>query len=442
MIKVMTAIVFLLTISLPIYAGMPLTVDEATNLALQNNESYLSAKEELIKAKNQVYEVRASAFPQLNAGVSYIRNWELPTMSIDFGDEQQELKMGTDHSWTSELTLTQPLYNGGSVFAAWGIAKLYRKYSEFLLESQKRELKLRVIESYYSVVMTNELERVAAQAVELAEDNLDIVKKMNVQGLISDYEVLMAEVRLANLKPALIKAKSDTKITKQALNSLIGLDLNEQVDVIWHMDSTEYFIPEYDLDSLKHYAVENRPELNMIDLEAKMRKKNITVASAGYRPKLNFLTTLQYQAQFDDNKWPGRSDWIRSYYSGITLDIPIFDSWRTPSKVKQAKIEYKQAQLNKQELEDNLTLDIEQSWWNYQAARENFATQGQSVEMARRGLDIARVRFQNGVSTQLELFEAEVALSTAENYRIIAFYDLVVGYASLMKAIGEDRLLR
>jgi outer membrane protein TolC len=180
----------------------------------------------------------------------------------------------------------------------------------------------------------------------------------------------------------------------------------------------------------------------MLDLETKMRKKNITVASAGYRPKLNFLTTLQYQAQYNDDKWPRSDDWIRSYYSGLSLEIPIFDSWRTPSKVKQAKIEYSQAELNKQELIDNLMLDVEQSWWNYQKSRESFASQGRAVEMARRGYEIAQVRYSNGVGTQLELFESEVSLATAENNRVMAFYDLVTSYATLMKANGEEKLLR
>jgi outer membrane protein len=180
----------------------------------------------------------------------------------------------------------------------------------------------------------------------------------------------------------------------------------------------------------------------MMQLQTKMYKKNISIANCGYRPNINFLTTLQYQAQYDNDKWPSSNDWNRNYYSGITISIPIFDSWRTPAKVKQAKIEYKQSQLSEADLEDNLKLDIEQNWWNYQKARESLVTQGQSVEMAKRGLEIARVRFENGVGTQLELFESEVALAAAENNRVMAFYDLVTGYASLMKAIGEEKLLR
>lgn len=445
--RVITALVLVLIWSLPLQAGRVLTVDEAINLALENNESYRNAKQELDRANNQIYEVRASAFPQLNAELTVLRNWELPSFVIELEDEQGEVqkisaRSGSFYNWISAVTLTQPIYNGGAVFAAWSIAKMYKKFTQNQLDLKTSELKLDVIKAYYGVVLADELLRVARQTVELSEANLAVVKKMETQGTVSDFEVLMAEVRLANVRPQFIDAEAGAKMAHQSLNNLIGLKLNEDIDVVWEMDSTQYFVPDYDLDSLKTSSIDNRPEMTMMRLQSKMYKKNISVARSGYRPKINFLTTLQYQAQYDDDKWPDRKDWIRSYYSGINISIPIFDSWRTPSQVKQAKIEYSQSQLSEIELEDNLKLDIEQSWWNYQRARENFVSQGQAVEMAKRGFDIAQVRYENGVGTQLELFEAEVALATAENNRVMAFYDLVTGYASLMKAIGEDKLLR
>jgi outer membrane protein TolC len=445
--KTVLTIILILSVNIPLQAGRVLTVEDAIDLALENNESYRSAKKELDKANNRIYEVRASALPQLSADFTVLRNWELPSFVIELEDDQGEVqkisaRSGSYYNWISALTITQPIYSGGAVFAAWSIAKMYKEFTQNQLNQKTSELKLDVIEAYYGVVMADELLRVAQQTVDLAEANLDVVKKMEIQGTVSDFEVLMAEVRLANVKPRLIEAKAGAKLAHQALNSLIGLGLNDEIDVIWDMDSTLYFVPDYDLDSLKSAVFNNRPEMIMMRLQSQMYKKNISVARSGYRPKINFLTTFQWQAQYDDDKWPNRKDWIRSYYSGISISIPIFDSWRTPAQVKQAKIEYSQSQLNEVELEDNLKLDIEQNWWNYQKSRENSVTQGQAVEMARRGLDIARMRYENGVGTQLELFEAEVALATAETNRVMAFYDLVTGYASLMKALGEEKLLR
>jgi len=437
------SIIFIVIISSTLaYADQSLTIHEAINLALENNEAYLTAKQEIEKAKNQISEVKASAFPQLNAEINVLRNWELPSFVINFDGEPMTLRSGTNYNWVSSLTLTQPIYNGGAVFSAWSAAKLYKKFTLQELETKARQLKLDVIKAYYGVAMADELLRVAGQSVNLAQAGLDVVKMMEAQGTVSEFEVLMAEVRLANMKPQLIQADAASKLAHQSLNNIIGFDLSRQVEVEFELDSTLYIVPEIDLDSARIAALDRRPELSMMRLRTKMLDKAVSVAKAGYRPKINFLTALQFQAQYDNNKFPGYDDWIRNYYSGLNISIPIFDSWRTPSKVKQAKIELSQSKLSESELEDNLKLEIEQNWWNYKRARESLAAQGHAVEMARRGLEIARVRYENGVGTQLELFEAEVSLSAAENNRIMAFYDLVTGYASLMKALGEENLIR
>ncbi len=440
--KIVVVLILIFSLISPGYATEVLTVDEAINMALTNNESYQQAIQDLEKAKSRVTEVKASAFPQVSADLTVLRNWELPSFVIDFDGKPTRLRSGTNYSWTSSLTITQPIYNGGAVFTAWSIAKFYRRFTEYQLDLKTQELKLNVIKSYYGVVMADELLRVARQTVDLAQASLDVVKKMEAQGTVSDFEVLMAEVRLANVKPGLIQAQAASKLAHQSFNNIIGLKLNDDTEVVWAMDSTLYIVPDYDLDSLKSAALDSRPEINMARLQTKMYKKGISIANSGYRPNINFLSTLQYQAQYDNNRWPDSKDWARSSFSGISISIPIFDSWATPAKVSQAKIEYRQSQLSESDLEDNLKLDIEQNWWNYQKARESLAAQGHAVEMAKRGLEIARVRYENGVGTQLELFEAEVALAQADNNRVMAFYDLVTGYASLMKAIGEEKLLR
>jgi outer membrane protein len=440
--KIIALIAFLFSLGATAIGGEVITVQDAINLALDNNESYLSARQDLERAKSQITEVKASALPQLNAQLNVTRNWELPSFVINFGGEPTILRAGSNYSWTSSLTLTQPIYNGGAVFTAWSIAKVYRRLTEYQLDLKTQDLKLNVIKAYYGVVMADELLRVAQQTVDLAQASLDVTKKMEGQGTVSDFEVLMAEVRLANVKPNLIQARAASKLAHQSLNNIIGLSLNDDTDVVWEMDSTLYIVPDYDLDSLKSAAIENRPELNIMKKQTSIYKKNISIASSGYRPSINFVTSLQFQAQYDSNRFPNYDDWIRSDFSGIIISIPIFDSWKTPAKVKQAKIQYKQSQLSESELEDNLKMDIEQNWWNYQKARETLTSQAQAVEMAKRGLEIARVRFENGVGTQLELFEAEVALAQADNNRVMAFYDLVTGYASLMKAMGEEKIIR
>ena len=419
-----------------------LTIYQAIDLAFKNNESYLRAVNEVERANQRVVEAQSSALPQINASLNYVRNWELPSFVISIDGEPKALRTGTVNTYSAGLTITQPIYVAGKVFTALSIA---RKYKKMTLEQKKmaeQNLRLEVIKAYYGAVMADELLKVTAESENLAGKGLDVVNKLFAQGQVSDYEVLRAKVRLANARPQTIQAQANSRLAHKVLNSLIGVPLEEQAELEFVIDSTQYILPEVNLDSAKTQALENRPEIAMVDYQTQILKKVVSIAWGGWRPSIFFSSSLSYQAQSDRDRWPDSNDFLRSSFSAITMSIPVFDSWRTMAQVKQAKIDLSQSRLSQHELSDDIRLDVEQSWWNYKKARESLSSQGQAVEMARRGLDIARLRFENGVGTQLEMFDAEVALTAAETNKVQAFYDLVTGYASFKRAIGEEELIK
>jgi outer membrane protein TolC len=425
-----------------IYAEGKLTIDQALDFALKNNESYQKALFEVDRASQRVTEARASAFPQIDASINYMRNWELSSTVISFDGQPTVLRIGTTNNYSAGLTITQPIYIGGKVFTAMSIARQYKKMTLEQKRMAQQNLKLSVIRAYYGAVMADQLLKVTVESESLAIKGLNVVEKLFAQGLVSDYEVLRAKVRLANARPATIQAQADSKLANKSLNSLIGLPLEQQSELVFEVDSSSYLLPDVNLDSAKTLAIENRPEVEMNSHQTEILKKAVSIAWGNWRPSVFFSTSLQYQAQSDRERFPKSKDFLRSSFSAISISIPIFDSWRTVAQVKQAKIDLAQSKLSQKELEDGVKLDVEQSWWNYQKARESLASQGQAVEMARRGLDIARLRYENGVGTQLEMFDAEVALTAAETNRVLAFYNLVTGYASFKKALGEEDLLK
>ncbi len=422
---------------------MDLTLEQAIQLGLQNNEEYLRAVKEHEKAGWRVTEAQSSALPQLEASLNYVRNWELPTFVVPFGDDgPQEVKFGTTNSYTAGLTLTQPIYIGGKVFTALSIAKTYKKLTQEQLRLARQNLQLQVIKSFYAAIMADELLRVAAQAEKLAAEGLEVTRKLFAQGLVSDYEVLRAQVRLANARPNRIDAEAGAELAYKNLNNLIGLPVDSKPRLVQDPQIDRYLLPHFDLDSARMAMLEKRPEIKMARYQSEIYKKAVSIAWGGWRPSIFFQTSLQYQAQSDLDRFPGSDDFKRSSYSGIAITIPIFDSWRTVSQAKQAKIDLANSRLSETELEENLILELERCWYDYQKARENLTAGSETVEMARRGLDIARLRFENGVGTQLEMFDAEVALTAAETNKIIAFNNLVTGLAALLKALGEEDLIR
>jgi len=406
-------------------------------MALERNESYQIARKELEKADGQIMEAVAGALPQVTGGLNYIYSWEIPTGVFQIGGEVITFKFGTNNSWTGNITLTQPIYVGGKTITAIKIASVAKKLARETLRQSRQDLKVQVYNGFYGALLAQEVLRVNEESQKLAQDNLDVVEKMYNQGMAAEYDLLRARVAVANIQPAVIKARNDSEVAMSALKNLLGFGLDVEVTLQSGSDSSQFVLPPIEVEAAKIELQENRPEIRMSDLAVNINKQLISIAKAGYRPSLFFSTSLQYQRLYDRGD-PFDHRWDRSIMSAMTLSVPIFDSWKTPSQVKQANISYVESKLSDQAVHKGMILDFEQSLGKYLEARKRLSVQGDAVELARRGLQIANVRFESGVGTQLEVADARLSLSLAEINKAVAFHDLAVSYAALMRALGRD----
>jgi outer membrane protein TolC len=416
---------------------LDLDLSSAIEISLQNNESYLIAEKELDRASGQIMEAVSGALPQITGGLVYNRNWRVPTGVFQMGDEVVTFKFGTEHNYTADLTLTQPLYSGGRTFTALSMAKTYKKMARDMVVQSRQDLKVSVFNSFYGAILAQEILRVNRESYGLAEENLEVVQKMYDQGMVAEYDLLRARVAVSNLEPELIKAENDAEVAMGNLKNLLGIDLDTEINLSADFDSSQFILPPPDPDEAKLELQENRPEIKVMRRQTELNEKLVSIAKAGYRPSLTFSTSLQYQAQFNDGSVFDKR-WDRSLNSMLVLAVPIFDSWRTPSRVKQARVDAVQSRLSEKSLIKNMILDFDQSLGKYNEARKRLASQGDAVELARRGLSIARVRYENGVGTQLEVSDARLSLARAEINRAVAFHDLAVSYAALLRAMGRE----
>jgi len=438
--KIAILLSFLVLVSFTyIFADQPIQVDlnSAINLAIAHNETYQIAIKEVEKADGQVMEAISGALPQLTGGFTYLRNWEIPVGVFQMDDEIVTFKFGSEHSYSANLTLTQPIYSGGKTFVAWRLAKMYKKLTKEMLRKSTQDLIVEVYNGFYGARLAIEVLRVNEEARQLADENLDVVSKLYAQGMVAEFDFLRAKVEVANLQPEVIKARSNATVAMNSLKNLLGISQETLIELNLEYDSTAFIIPPIDPVVGESEVLANRSEILMSQYEVNMRKQAISLEKAGYRPSLYFTTSLQYQTQFNQGN-PFDRSWDRSISSMILLDVPIFDSWKTPSRVKQAKLEWKQSELKSDAIRKGMVLAYQQSYGNYLESRNRLSAQGDAVALAKRGLDIAKVRYESGVGTQLELSDARLALSRAEINKAVAFHDLAVSYAAMIRALGRD----
>jgi outer membrane protein len=417
--------------------GSTLTIDDAVVMALRNNQDYLIAKSQLEKADAEIQKATAGALPTLSFGSSYTRNLKIPTMV--FGGES--FRFGTDNQMDIGLNLTQPIWIGGKVFTAMKIAKIYKKYTEDMVREAEGEISYGVRRAFLGAILTQDVVKVYRDALATAELNLDIVNKMYSQGVVSEYEFLRAQVEVANLRPQLTQIQNGAVIALESLKNLIGAKLSESLELRYEFDST-IVGRELNLEYLQTLARANRAALQQQEHLTEITRRAIGIAKSGRSFNLILQSQYGYRLQGDDNSFNlfKRGDWTPGWTATLNLSMPIFDGFTTTAEIRKAKTDYQNTSLSLEQLKQQIELDVRQSHYTYQESGERLRAQSKTIEQAEEGLRIARLRYQNGIGTQLEILSAEAALTQSKTNYVQATHDAAEAVYGLLRVTGVNNI--
>ncbi len=412
----------------------PLSLSDAIRRGLETNERYRSVLAEKDRAQARIKQARSGILPDIRFDGSYIRAYEIP--SAVFGG--QRYQFGSRHTATWGVSLEQSLWEGGRVFAAWAAARNYRSMTGELGDQALLDLETDVAQAFFDAMLARRLVDVAEKSLKLAEENYTVVEKKFAQGLVSEYDQLRARVRVANLRPPLIQAQNTTAIADSRLRTLIGIDAGIPLELTdSEPDSSAW--ESAPLDQLVSQATHERHDVQASEYEVGILGNALQSARADYWPTLKLRGVLDWQALSDDFKYrPGNTS--RSWQGMLMVSYPIFDGFRRSGSVGMAKVDLKQSQLRHQALLKGVTLEIERARNNFLEATQRLEAQKETVTQAEQGVQIADVRYESGVGTQLEVLDAQMELTTARIYRETARHDRLVARAEWRRAMGEPVL--
>ena len=438
-ISAWTCLVLLLLMAWPSigHGATPLTMQDVKARAVGFNRSYLSALEEVTKAQSDITKARAGALPHINLSGSYSRNMLIPSFFVQADDETIEFKTGFKNNFGASVSLVQSLYQGGKVFSALSIAKLYRKYATAVAGQVQSEVVYSAELLFYGAILRRSNLEVLNKAYDAANQNLEVVRKFFEKGMTSEYELLRAEVEVNNLKPAILAAESDVRLSKKDLKSFIGIDLSEEINLVEDVNDTSLAglkpLAEFTVDALA-----SRPEMHQADNLLQISGKAVRVAKGGYLPSVAAVSSYGWQTQSD--AFTLRDNTSKSFTAGINISVPIFNGGYTRGDIAMRKAENNQARLALKQTEDQVELEVERAYDRMLQARKALDLQGTTIARAEEGLRIANLRFETGVGTQLEVLSAQAALTKARNQLATATFMFRKARAELKKATTVDIL--
>ncbi|MBE9503923.1 MAG: TolC family protein [Proteobacteria bacterium] len=409
-------------------AEEPLSLDleQCLKIALENNQQILTARENIKNARAIIDENSASAYPELKASADYTRLGNID--EVNFGE--QNFSFVPEDNYKLDLNLSQKLYSP-KVFEAIKASKTYAKSVDMELEIVRQSIVSLVKESFYKFLLSKELLNIHKESVAQLKRQLDDVKKRFEAGFATDFDVLRAEVQLANAIPDLAKVKYGIEVAKASLSLILGLKHSTQINVVGELIPSHL---EITMEEALATALKKRPEFVHMDYTIETLERYAKVAKKEFSPTLRMHGNLSYAN--DDVEIGQEAEWDYSWSVGVTLDYKIFDGWERRSKVTQALIGVTNAKLDRAQLLNSISLEVKTAYSALTESQELILSQAKNIERAERAYDIARVGNSNGIITELQLLDAQLALTSARVNYSQAVHGFLIARARIEKAMG------
>ena len=421
--------------ALPRAYSRSITLKESLQHALTHNEDLLIAREDLEKSRQRVRHAVADVLPQLDITMQYTRNWLLPTFFFDMPAGQQQFTIGAHNNLIGTVGIRQAIWGGGKSFTAVRAARLFRQFSMEKVRAAKQQLHTRVETAFYDLLLAGELTRVSKSSVARARANFRLVEKLREAGRVSDYDLLRAQVQVAELLTDSIRTENARVLADLAFKNQIGLDPGDSITPRGTFREQSHLLSPSAETGLIDLSMQMNPIVRQYSLEVEMRQHAETIAQAESRPTIDLIVNGQWQAQKNEFDFV-KGDFHQSWFSGIAINIPIFDGFRTNAQVAQARSDTRQSELVQKQTERDVRFNVLQAWRTFLEVRARKSAQIQAVGLAHQGLEIAESRYENGVGTQIEVIDGQLTLQRAEAELARAKRDLAVALVHLELSAG------
>ena len=417
----------------PAWISQPLSLLQSLNLALQQNASILKAKNDLEASLGVVVQTRAVALPQLTATGQY--KYTDPNAIESFPGTSQP-----NQSWNAGIQIVQSIYSGGKIVAALRAASATKQQALAQYQTTVADTLLSVRLAYYDTLLAAQQITVHEASVNLLQKEFEDQQHRLDAGTVPKFNLLRADVAVANERPNLIQAKNNYRIAKNNLSNLLGYNLPREIweDVPLNLsDSLDNAPFEVNLPDAIQQALGKRSELIALRKTEELQRLNVTSAKSGYKPTVSvFAGYGWYNAQFTP---PVELDHdISGWNAGAQLQWDIFDGMLTHGKVVQAKSLYEKSENDLTDQSRQIELEVRTDYSDFIEAKEVLDSQEKVQEEADEALREAKARADAGTGTQLDVLDSETALTQARTTQIQALHDYDTARAKLQRAIGED----
>jgi outer membrane protein len=432
---------------------LSLSLREAVTRADRIGEEVRVARANLSTTQAQATIARAPGLPQLRVNASENR-----TVQSARGQAVGQV-FNQPYSYAATLNASQILFQGGRVINAVRASRAATGASAQELEETRSLTGLQTQTAYVNALFTHRMVQIQQQSYELASEQLKQAEQFEKAGRMSRYDVLRARVALANIEPLVLQAREDAQIAALELKRLANIPAARPLALTTSIDSVVIRGVLATVDT--SIGPDNRPALASATLNARARELGVSVARAALFPTVTFNFNSGYGAYpvNGDIFPPGRGvfkavpcaagsaadkvcmaqngGWFSDQSFGFTVSFPLFDGLLSKGNIDLAGAQARVAKAQLAQTREQVSNDVETAKADLSRARGQYTAQQQNVAEAEEAYKLASLRYSRGMATQLEVSDAQLALTTAQTNQARSLYDVYIAAVALAQTQGR-----
>ncbi|MCF7793181.1 MAG: TolC family protein [Candidatus Cloacimonetes bacterium] len=435
----------LLIMLMPLILLQAISLEDSIEIARENNKDLLAQKS----------GVESANWAKKNAFTNFLPKISFNSTAVRIDDETYDEMnepitipgLGSfsiysvyKTTYTNDITVQQPIFNGGKVILGYQMAKLTQKQAELALLNKEKDTDLAVATSYFGLLKLNDLKTLSQKSLNSTLSHLETVLKKYDVGTAKKSDVLQWQVKMKNDETSITEIVNSISELTGFWNNLLGMDgdlpnpievekFDSEIDRFAGMNDTEI---EQEIADFLQKVKTSSPTIATMSIARKMMQKNYCMAKGSFLPSLN----LQYSYQFEsDDKFDFDGD--DNWNLAAVFSVPIFHSGTNYTNMKKAKYELKKTEYEMDWAQENYLVSAENVLRKLVTKAKLVQNNKIALDYAKENHQIINDLFNQGLVTNSEVLDAEAMLFGSEMNLVAAYYDFILAKYEIKKYTNE-----